>query len=81
MKTYTINIDRKTSVWVNEEIEVPFEGTEEELREAIEQNKGNIYEMTEFGSGKNVIVRDYEHIIGTEIHLDDYEIRNIEVSD
>lgn len=81
---YTINIDRKVKIWVNEEVEVDFDGTEAELKELLEKHGGNIHAVEEF---KDLVYLGSEYITETEEHIDPeegnagfetYEVREIE---
>jgi hypothetical protein len=66
MKRYTLNIDRKVIIWVNEDIDVDFEGTEEELRELIEKHEGNIHAASEL---QDMVYLDSEYVVETEEHM------------
>jgi hypothetical protein len=86
MKKYTINIDRKVSVWVNEEIEFDFDGTEAEVKELIQKHGGNIHAIEEF---KDLNYNGSEYLVETEHHMDPesenlgfetHEIHDLEVT-
>jgi hypothetical protein len=64
---YTINIDRKVKIWVNEEIEFDFDGTEAEVKELLEKHGGNIHAIEEF---KDLIYLGSEYVVETEEHMD-----------
>lgn len=63
---YTINLDRKVKIWVNEEVEFDFEGSEEEVKELLNSHGGNIHAIEEF---KDLIYLDSEYIVETEEHI------------
>ena len=81
---YTINIDRKVKIWVNEEIDFEFEGTEEEVRKLLEKHNGDLDAISEFG---DLNYQNYDHVLETEEHMTPeengdwptYEIKDIEV--
>lgn len=71
---YRINIDQLMKIWQNNEVIVEFDGTEEELKQFIDDNKGDIAEL-------NPEYLQSENLIESEELLDEYEILSIDVED
>jgi hypothetical protein len=59
-------------VWQNNEVIVEFDGTEEELRKFIADNKGDFAEL-------NPEWLESNNIIETEEFQDEYEIQSLDV--
>jgi hypothetical protein len=69
-KKFRINIDLLVKVWQNNELIIEFDGTEEELRAALSDKKGDLSQF-------DAEYLESENIIETEEFLDEFEIQDI----